>query len=910
MIIKEENYLKHYGILRRSGRYPWGSGGQWGTGGTSNPAQRSVSFFDAIAKFRSEGFSDPEIAKGLGMTTTELRSTTTLAKNQKKAADIAQATRLKATGMSNVDIGKEMHINESSVRSLLAPGQKEKLQILATTANMLRDQVAEKKFVQVGKGVENQLGISKEKFGTSLAILKGEGYAIWTVQVDQQGTQNKTSIKVLAPPGTTYRDVASNISAIKTIENVSDDGGRSYFGLLPPLPVSSKRLAIRYSEQGGGDADGVIYVRPGVKDLSIGNSRYAQVRINVDGTHYLKGMAMYKDDLPDGVDLMFNTNKHDTGNKLDALKPQTGDPDNPFGAMVRQIGEHDEFGNVKKLTSAMNLVNEEGKWEKWSRNLSSQTLSKQSPKLAKAQLEVTYERRRKELDEIMALTNPAVKKKLLKSYSDSVDAAAVHLKAAAIPRSSWHAILPFNKLKDNEIYAPNFRDGERVALIRYPHGGKFEIPELTVNNRHREARNTIGRAKDAVGINSRVAARLSGADFDGDAVLVIPNNTGSIKTSPALAGLKNFDPQSAYPAYDGMRTIDGGIYREATKSVDYGDKSPSPRGKATQMGLVSNLITDMTIRGATDTELAAAVRHSMVVIDAEKHNLNYKLSAEKNGIRNLMTKYQKRPTGGASTLISQAGSRVMVRQRKPRSASKGGPIDKATGKKVFEEVGESWVDAKGKVHFPEMRSKKLAETDDAHTLSSGTPIEKVYADHSNRLKALANESRKELLNTPNIRRSPSAAKIYADEVKSLDAKLNVALTNSPRERQAQVIASTIVSMKRQAKPDMDPTELKRVRAQALTEARIRTDARKILVEPTPREWEAIQAGAITNNKLVQILDNSKLERIKELATPRAKVAMSPTKTTRARQMVASGYTQAEIADALGVSLTTLKEGLK
>lgn len=35
---------------------------------------------------------------------------------------------------------------------------------------------------------------------------------------------------------------------------------------------------------------------------------------------------------------------------------------------------------------------------------------------------------------------------------------------------------------------------------------------------------------------------------------------------------------------------------------------------------VSNLITDMTVEGASLTEIARVVKHSMVVLDAEKHN--------------------------------------------------------------------------------------------------------------------------------------------------------------------------------------------------------------------------------------------------------------------------------------------------
>ena len=103
-------------------------------------------------------------------------------------------------------------------------------------------------------------------------------------------------------------------------------------------------------------------------------------------------------------------------------------------------------------------------------------------------------------------------------------------------------ILPVSSMKPTEIFAPNYDNGTRVALIRYPHGGKFEIPELIVNNRNREASRLLKDAKDGVGIHHSVAEHLSGADFDGDTVLVIPNGKGKIKADPMLEGLKNFNP--------------------------------------------------------------------------------------------------------------------------------------------------------------------------------------------------------------------------------------------------------------------------------------------------------------------------------------------------------------------------------
>lgn len=877
-IVPEEEYLAHYGILRKSGRYPWGSGGP--------ETASNKSFLGYVSQLQKEGMTEAEIATGMGINTTQLRAAKSIARNEERQANINMATRLKDKGMSNVAIGERMGLPESSVRALLAPGIRDRADILKTTSNMLKDQVKEKKYIDIGTGVEHQLGISNTKLATAVAMLQEEGYKIHYLKVTQLGTGKQTTLKVLSAPDVPYTEVSKNRDKIKQIQSFSEDGGRSYIGIQPPLSVNSKRVKVRYAEEGGTDSDGVIHVRPGISDVSLGGARYAQVRIAVDGTHYLKGMAMYKDDLPEGVDLVFNTNKKSTGNKLDAMKAMKDDPDNPFGAVVRQKVDP-KTGKVK---SAMNIVNEEGDWDNWSKNLSSQMLSKQSPNLAKQQLDMTYERKQREFDEINKLTNPAVRKKLLESYADDVDSAAVHLKAAALPRQRSSVILPINTLSEKEIYAPNFRNGERVALVRYPHGGIFEIPELTVNNSHPQAKRALGQARDAVGINSKVAERLSGADFDGDTVLVIPNNKRQIKTSPALDGLKGFDPQRSYPAYEGMKRM-------------------SARTKAIEMGQVSNLITDMTIRGATTQELARAVRHSMVVIDAEKHNLNYKQSAADNGIGQLKAKYQGGTRAGASTLISRATSAVRVPERKPRPAGEGGAIDRITGEKRFVPTGETYVNRSGKEVLKTFESRKLAEARNAHTLSSGTPIEKVYADHSNRLKDLANKARKTAVNTRTIPYSPSAKNAYASEVSTLRAKLNIAQRNRPFERQSQLLANAIVQAKRDANPNMEPSELKKIQGLALAEARARTGAGKQRIDITSQEWAAIQAGAVSNNTLTQILNNADLDRVKELATPRVTVLMTDAKTTRAKSMAIAGYTQAEIADALGVSLSTLKTAL-
>ncbi len=905
MTDSDGDYLIHYGILRRSGRYPWGSGGPE-TGGHRN-------FLGYAADLKKQGLSEQEIAKAFSTTITELRQAKSIAKNELRAAEVAMATRLNAKGLSNVAIGQRMKIAESQVRALLNPVMTQRRDILQTTASMLEDKLKSGGYLDIGAGTENYLGISATQLATAVGILRTHGYEVHNVQVNQQGTSagKKTTIKVLAPPGTTYGDINKNQSAIKPIQVFSNDGGKTYNEIQAPVNVSSSRIAVRYANQGGAASDGVIFVRPGVPDLSLGGSNYAQVRIAVDGTHYLKGMAVYKSDLPKGVDLQFNTNKSDTGNKLDAMKVQKADL-NPFGSSLKkQLTYTDAAG--KTHLSAMNIVNEQGDWTKWSRSLSSQFLSKQSPQLAKRQLDLALSQKKDDLAEILRLTNPVVKQKLLETFADNADSSAVHLKAAALPRQATHVILPIEKMKPTEVYAPGYENGTKVVLVRHPHGGTFEIPELTVNNKNAEAKKAIGTsAPDAIGISPKVAERLSGADFDGDTVLVIPNGRGEIKTSPQLKGLEHFTPTEAFPAYNGMKTIDGGTYNAATRKVEYGPGGPKSAPKQQKMGDISNLITDMTIQGANSDELARAVRHSMVVIDSEKHALDYKRSYTDNGIAALKLKYQgKGPTGrlgGASTIVSRAGSETRVPDRRLRPASQGGPIDKATGKLVYVNKDNSYVNKAGITVRPTARSTKLAETADARTLLSkggGMPIERVYADHSNSLKALANEARKASLTTGKLVYSPTAAKVHAAEVKTLNAKLALAVGNKPRERQAQLIANARVTAKTTANPHLDSSTLKKIKGQALEQARASVGAGKDQIKISPEEWQAIQSGAISTKRLKDILDNADIETFRKLATPREATVVTPARLAIIKARLDAGYTQAEIAASLGIPVSTL-----
>jgi hypothetical protein len=867
---------------------------------------------------KNDGLSQKEIADAFGYTIKELRAHVSIEKNKKKEAEYHQVRSLKEKGMSTSAIARQMGRNESSIRAIYARAEEGNKDAIQSTASMLRREVDRKKYIDVGLGVEHQLAIPKTRLETAIQVLKIEGYALHKIYVPQANLPDKfTQMLVMAKPGTTLEQVKANKAEIKQITERSTDYGRNYINFQSPLSISSRRIDINYKGQGGEKADGVIYVRPGVPDVRIGEKQYGQVRIMVDNTHYLKGMAVYKEDLPAGKDIVFNTKKEDTGRKKDAMKLIEEDPELPFGSIVRQV--HDARGNVN---SVMNLVGsptkegsgEAGQWDTWSRTLSSQFLSKQKPELAKQQLDLTYDRRKRELDEINSLTNPTVRKDLLNKFADSVDADAVHLAAAALPRQATKVLIPIPSMKPTEVYAPTFRDGERVVLVRHPHGGTFEIPRLVVNNRNREARKVIGTAAtdkdhDAIGIHHKVAERLSGADFDGDTVLIIPTRTARIQISDPLEDLKGFDPM---------------VYK---LPADSPIKRMTSTVKGQEMGNISNLITDMTLKGAPHDELARAIRHSMVVIDAQNHELNYRQSEKDHGIPGLKEKYQGGKRAGAQTLISRARGEVHLPVMEPRPARRGGPVDPVTGKKVYERTGKMvekrvtrTIDGKrvkvptGKMELKTRKYERLAVAEDAYEVFlpgyTPRPMEVLYADHANRLKAMANGARKTALPIKGEKANPSAKKVYAREVESLNAKLRKAERNAPYERQAQVIASVEVSQRRQANPNIEKEDYKKIKTQALNKARHRTGANKDRIPITQKEWDAIQAGAISKTRLEAILRNADTESVKKLAMPKSvKPVLSSSMLRIAKGMEARGYTQAEIADRLGIGLTTLKVGL-
>ena len=938
--------LVHYGMPRRSGRYPWGSG--------EDPYQHEKDFLGRIEELKKSGWEEtPEnIKKEFGLTTTQYRAQKGIAKDNRRMLLVAKAKSLKEDGLGDSEIARRISqdigrdVNESTVRSWLNAKSESRMKQARETADFIKKNIDEKGMIDVGAGVAMELNISKEKLDQALAILESEGYPVYGGRVPQAtNPSQKTTIKVICPPGTEHKEIYNYENVHSLNDYISRDGGDTYEKKFHyPESMDSKRLMIRYKEDGGVDKDGVIELRRNVPDLSLGESRYSQVRILVDGDRYLKGMALYSDDMPDGVDVIFNTNKSKDVPMRDVLKKIKDDPDNPFGSAIKDVVQGGQYWYDPKTGervsastkgAKLGLINkraDEGDWTEWKDKLPSQFLAKQSLSMAKKQLGIAIADKTDEYNEIISLTNPTIKKHLLMKFADECDSAAVHLQAAALPGQKYHVIIPITSMKDTEVYAPNYENGTKLALIRYPHGGTFEIPILTVNNKQADAKKQIGiDSIDAVGINSKVAARLSGADFDGDTVMCIPTHDkgGKVKiiSTPSLKGLEGFDPKSEYPERKGMKYMKDPITGKDSTQM--------------QMGIISNLITDMTLKGATNDELARAVRHSMVVIDAGKHKLDYKQSEIDNNIAGLKKKYQttidadgKVHTGGASTLISRSKGEVSVlkRQGSPKINQKGRDWydpNKPEGSLVYQvaddvayqvpkvdrRTGEVTVETR----YRTQRSTRMAETSDAKTLISdaNTKMERVYADYANSMKDLANKARLKAVATGKIAYSKTARQTYAPEVESLNEKLRIALMNAPRERQAQLRANAEVNAKIQRAKnegkELKKDEVKKANQQALT--KYRTDVNSVSrkdrsIKITDREWDAIQAGAVSENTLKKILNNADIDELRQRATPRTTTELSKAKINRIKAYAGSNYTIGEIAKKLGISVSTVSKYLK
>lgn len=900
-----EDSLMHYGKKHYSGRYPEGSG--------ENPYQHCGNISDRIRHLSKDGMTEKEIAEHLGMSIKELRNRRLAANIETRMHEYERCRALRDKGYSFRKIASELgYSNESSVRSIL----NEQSYILMTKAakarDILKQETDEKGFIDIGPGVEHHLGLTRTRFDLAVDMLKEQGYHVYIGRREQlTNPGKKTTFTYLAAPDKEHKEIFNPENHHNLDYYRTEDNGDTFtkMKMVYPASLDSKRIKVVYAEEGGKEKDGLVELRRGCPDLSLGDSAYSQVRILVDGTHYIKGMATYRDDMPDGVDVIFNTNKHvgtplcgseNDKSVLKKIKHDDGDPNNPFGSAIKIGGQSyykDPVTGEEKL-SLINKREDEGGWGSWGDKLPSQFLAKQNQQLIDQQLRISIDNKLDEFNSIKSLDNPVLKKKMLYDFATNCDSDAVSLSAAALPRQKYQVLLPIESLKDNEVFAPNYKDGEQVALIRFPHAGTFEIPILTVNNKNKEGLMRItSHAKDGIGINAKVASQLSGADFDGDTAMVIPIPTDGkyrISHKKGLEGVANFDPEEKFYDKPGIKHLEKDTVQK-------------------EMGVVSNLIMDMTLGGATDEELARAVKHSMVVIDAVKHRYDYKLSEEVHNIAELKDKYQRNldpETGkvkhGASTLITRAGSDAS------RLKTQGSPIiNPETGELEYKLSDNlTYVDKKGRTVYRTQKSTQMAETKDAYTLSTGTAQENAYAEYANKLKSLANEARLEYLATKPTPHSASARKEYAAEVKHLDEMVIKAQMNSPRERQAQAMADAYVrSLIKEAggKDNIDKKKLKKMKDTALRNARIESGATRYKIEFTDREWEAIQKGAVFAKTQEILFRYADADKLRERATPREKRTLSANQISRIQSLINRGYTNAEVAEAMSISVSSVQK---
>lgn len=913
---------------RGSGRYSWGSG--------DNPYQHQLTLKAQVERMRKSGKSDSEIATELfgvpnpktgeimKVPISRLKAELAIETTRERKQLMEKAWRLyDETGGNATEVGRRMGINESSVRSLLNKQIADRTYRYERTADFLRAKVEELGYVDVSEGTELIMGVTDNTKKVALEILKKEGYNVAATKIPNLTSKGDTKLLVLAKKDATWGDIQKNRFNVKPIADFTPDGGKTWESPKYPKSIDHNRVYIRYGDQGGKDRDGVIEIRRGVEDLSLGPSQYAQVRIGVDDTHYLKGMAIYSDDIPDGFDIVYNTNKHTGTPMMDSdpdakqvLKTMKSDPNNRFGALIKRGGQSTYIdSDGKEQLSPINKIREEGDWESWSKDLSQQFLSKQPLKLINRQLKLSIEDKQTELDEIRSYTNDIVRKKFLMDFADNTDKIAAELSSRGFKDQKFQVILPVPKIKEDEIFAPNYNNGEKVALIRYPHAGTFEIPILNVNNNSRAALKQFNRnLKDAVGIHPNVAEQLSGADFDGDTVVVIPMTTNGITVTARkkLKGLENFDPKELY-------------------SLPPNEPVISHKTMQIEMGKTTNLITDMTVAGAPLEDICKAVKHSMVVIDSEKHHLDYKQSFKDNDIAKLKKDWQGKENAGASTVISRAKSPIQIPERREitdvrkmnpeqlKRWNEGKKVYEPTNRKIKREVKDVSIMTPEELALHNAGKKVYRVTDElameeVHRMDlvddamdlvrdKDQPKELAYASYANALKEMANSARKEARSIKPSPVSRSAREAYAKEVESLNNSLLYSELNRPRERTAKTIANNVMRQKLQNDPNMDKDHRMRESTKALVEARSMVGAHRREIEISDKEWEAIQAGAISSTKLAKILQRVDGDRIRELASPKeSKTSLTSAQLQSLKTLFNSGnYSASELAQRFGVS---------
>ena len=137
--MSDEEFLEHYGMPRRSGRYPYGSG--------KDPYQHEPDFLSRVEKLKAKGWEETSenIKKEFGLNSHQYRIEKSICIDERKALDIARAKSLKADGLNTSEIGRRMGVNESTVRGWFDQEKKAKYNLSKATAEFLKEQVDQKK---------------------------------------------------------------------------------------------------------------------------------------------------------------------------------------------------------------------------------------------------------------------------------------------------------------------------------------------------------------------------------------------------------------------------------------------------------------------------------------------------------------------------------------------------------------------------------------------------------------------------------------------------------------------------------------------------------------------------------------------------------------------------------------------
>ena len=174
--------LEHYGMPRRSGRYPWGSG--------DDPYQHgSVDFLTRVEALKKNGWTETadNIKKEFGenVTLEDYRNEKSWCNYERRLRNVETAKAMIKDGKKVSEIGRIMGVNESTVRSWLNPDSENRMKEAANTADFLKKKVEERGMIDVGDGVERELKVTRTRLDQALYKLKGEGYEVHGGRIDQ-----------------------------------------------------------------------------------------------------------------------------------------------------------------------------------------------------------------------------------------------------------------------------------------------------------------------------------------------------------------------------------------------------------------------------------------------------------------------------------------------------------------------------------------------------------------------------------------------------------------------------------------------------------------------------------------------------------------------------------------------------